>query len=125
MTVPNGDRACDVELHAVTKRLGSLTAVNAVTLKVRKGEFLSLLGPSGCARLDQLAADAQHGCDRDELPQLQDPDAERAGSAVPGPAGRPHVQRAEDLHRQLPLHPQRQPQVVQARTQIYTEFKAA
>ena len=47
MTAPNGDPACDVELHAVTKRFGSLTAVNAVTLRVRKGEFRSLLGPSG------------------------------------------------------------------------------
>jgi spermidine/putrescine transport system ATP-binding protein len=51
---PNGDRAYDVELHAVTKRFGSLTAVNAVTLKVRKGEFLSLLGPSGCGKTTSL-----------------------------------------------------------------------
>jgi ABC-type Fe3+/spermidine/putrescine transport system ATPase subunit len=54
MTVPNGDRAYDVELHAVTKRFGSLTAVDAVTLKVRKGEFLSLLGPSGCGKTTSL-----------------------------------------------------------------------
>ena len=54
MAVPNGDRAYDVELHAVTKRFGSLTAVNAVTLKVRKGEFLSLLGPSGCGKTTSL-----------------------------------------------------------------------
>ena len=54
MTSPNGDQAYDVELHAVTKRFGSLTAVNAVTLKVRKGEFLSLLGPSGCGKTTSL-----------------------------------------------------------------------
>jgi spermidine/putrescine transport system ATP-binding protein len=48
------DRAYDVELRAVTKRFGSLTAVNAVTLKVRKGEFLSLLGPSGCGKTTSL-----------------------------------------------------------------------
>jgi len=50
MTVPNGERAYDVELYAVTKRFGSLTAVNAITLKVRKGEFLSLLGHPAAAR---------------------------------------------------------------------------
>jgi ABC-type Fe3+/spermidine/putrescine transport system ATPase subunit len=48
------DQAFDVELRAVTKRLGSLTAVNAVTLKVHKGEFLSLLGPSGCGKTTSL-----------------------------------------------------------------------
>ncbi len=54
MTSPNGDQPYDVELHAVTKRFGSLTAVNAVTLKVRTGEFLSLLGPSGCGKTTSL-----------------------------------------------------------------------
>jgi spermidine/putrescine transport system ATP-binding protein len=48
------DQTYDVELRAVTKRFGSLTAVNAVTLKVRKGEFLSLLGPSGCGKTTSL-----------------------------------------------------------------------
>jgi spermidine/putrescine ABC transporter ATP-binding subunit len=48
------DRVYDVELRAVTKRFGALTAVNAVTLKVRKGEFLSLLGPSGCGKTTSL-----------------------------------------------------------------------
>jgi len=47
-------QAYDVELRAVTKRFGSLTAVNAITLKVRKGEFLSLLGPSGCGKTTSL-----------------------------------------------------------------------
>jgi spermidine/putrescine transport system ATP-binding protein len=47
-------QAYDVELRAVTKRFGSLTAVNAVTLRVRKGEFLSLLGPSGCGKTTSL-----------------------------------------------------------------------
>jgi ABC-type Fe3+/spermidine/putrescine transport system ATPase subunit len=48
------DQAYDVELRAVTKRFGSRAAVNAVTLKVRKGEFLSLLGPSGCGKTTSL-----------------------------------------------------------------------
>ncbi|HSR84843.1 MAG TPA: ABC transporter ATP-binding protein [Streptosporangiaceae bacterium] len=51
---PNGNTAYDVELRAVTKRFGSLTAVDAVNLKVRKGEFLSLLGPSGCGKTTSL-----------------------------------------------------------------------
>ena len=31
----------------VTKRFGALTAVDDVTLSINKGEFFSLLGPSG------------------------------------------------------------------------------
>jgi spermidine/putrescine ABC transporter ATP-binding subunit len=54
VTALYNDRDYDVELRAVTKRFGSLTAVNAVTLKVRKGEFLSLLGPSGCGKTTSL-----------------------------------------------------------------------
>jgi spermidine/putrescine transport system ATP-binding protein len=46
--------AYDVEFRSVTKRFGDLTAVNAVSLQVRKGEFLSLLGPSGCGKTTSL-----------------------------------------------------------------------
>ena len=54
MTALYSDHVFDVELRAVTKRFGSLTAVNAITLKVYKGEFLSLLGPSGCGKTTSL-----------------------------------------------------------------------
>ena len=40
----------DVELFNVTKRWGDFTAVRSVSLKVKKGEFCSLLGPSGCGK---------------------------------------------------------------------------
>jgi spermidine/putrescine transport system ATP-binding protein len=51
----------DVEFRAITKRFGSLVAVNGVSLKVRKGEFLSLLGPSGCGKTTSLRMIAGFG----------------------------------------------------------------
>ena len=43
-----------VELVEVTKRFGRQTAVDAVSLKVEEGEFLSLLGGSGCGKTTTL-----------------------------------------------------------------------
>lgn len=37
-----------VGIEAVTKRYGEAIAVDDLTLDIRPGEFLSLLGPSGC-----------------------------------------------------------------------------
>jgi len=54
VTSADNGEACDVELRAVTKRFGALTAVDSVSLRVRKGEFLSLLGPSGCGKTTTL-----------------------------------------------------------------------
>ena len=43
-----------VQLSRVTKRFGAVTAVDAVTLGIRRGEFFSLLGPSGCGKTTTL-----------------------------------------------------------------------
>ena len=49
----------------VTRRFGSFTAVNDVTLDIEKGETFSLLGPSGCGKTTLLRMAA--GFDRPDL----------------------------------------------------------
>ncbi len=44
----------DVRLERVTKRFGSFTAVDDLSLEVPEGEFFSLLGPSGCGKTTTL-----------------------------------------------------------------------
>ena len=41
-------------LDGVTKRFGSVIAVDDVTLNIEEGEFFSLLGPSGCGKTTML-----------------------------------------------------------------------
>ncbi|HXF57058.1 MAG TPA: ABC transporter ATP-binding protein [Actinomycetota bacterium] len=43
-----------IRLERVTKRFGSVVAVDEVTLTIRRGEFFSLLGPSGCGKTTTL-----------------------------------------------------------------------
>jgi ABC-type Fe3+/spermidine/putrescine transport system ATPase subunit len=43
-----------VELRAVSKRYGAVTALDALDLAVHEGELLSLLGPSGCGKTTTL-----------------------------------------------------------------------
>ena len=46
--------APDVEIIGVTKRFGSVTAVDAMNLSIARGTFYSLLGPSGCGKTTTL-----------------------------------------------------------------------
>jgi len=39
-----------IDMQAVTKRYGAMTALSAVTLSVPRGAILTLLGPSGCGK---------------------------------------------------------------------------
>ena len=43
-----------VSLRGATKRYGKHTAVDALDLDIREGEFFSLLGPSGCGKTTTL-----------------------------------------------------------------------
>ena len=44
----------EIQLVALGKRFGSVTAVDAVDLTIPQGEFFSLLGPSGCGKTTTL-----------------------------------------------------------------------
>ncbi|RLM68344.1 ABC transporter ATP-binding protein [Halorubrum sp. Atlit-26R] len=48
------DAPVAVELDGVTKRYGETAAVDDVTLRVREGEFFTLVGPSGCGKTTTL-----------------------------------------------------------------------
>ncbi len=50
----------DLELVQVTKRYGSIVAVDAIDLRVKAGTYCCLLGPSGCGKTSTLRMIAGH-----------------------------------------------------------------
>jgi putative spermidine/putrescine transport system ATP-binding protein len=50
----------DVLLESLTKRYGSVTAVDAIDLRVERGTYCCLLGPSGCGKTTTLRMIAGH-----------------------------------------------------------------
>ncbi len=53
-SITAGAAAPDVEILGVTKRFGTVTAVDAMNLSIARGTFYSLLGPSGCGKTTTL-----------------------------------------------------------------------
>src|SRR5689334_17725365 len=49
-----GGRAPLIRFEAVSKRFGSVAAVEKLTLNIAEGEFFALLGPSGCGKTTLL-----------------------------------------------------------------------
>ncbi len=49
-----------LELVQLTKKFGSVTAVNAIDLKIPGGSYCCLLGPSGCGKTSTLRMVAGH-----------------------------------------------------------------
>ncbi|MBR0680653.1 ABC transporter ATP-binding protein [Roseomonas eburnea] len=53
-------KAAEIELVALTKRYGGVTAVDGISLRIPAGTYCCLLGPSGCGKTTTLRMIAGH-----------------------------------------------------------------
>lgn len=72
--VSQGTTALPIKIRDLTKRYGSVHALNSVDLDVHSGEFLTLLGPSGSGKTTLLMAIA--GFNRPDSGSIQFGDKE-------------------------------------------------
>ncbi len=50
----------DVVAEGISKRYGTVTAVNNIQLQIERGSYCCLLGPSGCGKTSTLRMIAGH-----------------------------------------------------------------
>ena len=54
MSVDRPLQAAGIEIERVSRRFGSVVAVDDMSLSLRSGAFFSLVGPSGCGKTTLL-----------------------------------------------------------------------
>jgi putrescine transport system ATP-binding protein len=81
------DQAIILSIEGATKRFGPVTAVDAVSLSIRRGEFFCLLGPSGCGKTSLMRL----------IAGFEQPDAGRILLDGEELAGRPPHQRPVNM----------------------------
>ena len=62
---PGGERDTVIEVDGLTKRYGSLTAVDDISFGVRDGEVFGILGPNGAGKTTTL--ECVEGLDRADV----------------------------------------------------------